>query len=403
MDSTEAIGDGGRLLDSHSAHTTQTVSTKIMSLKNKRANVKRRITNTLKKLDSTVEQYGRKAIIRGYVNNLQEYLIEAKDLNDELVSVIPENEHETALDWYEEQLERVEEAKLEANAHLDERAEESSSGLSSVKFGASKTSISAGSSQAAEIRAKMTSAEIKAKQLALEEQRRTKEFKKQLEVKRKLEIVQDEAERLKFKAEERRKTQEAKDEAARLAAEAAIFEKVQNGDHDPEALPNRLLDFADESLEFERSNAVVGTSPIIPQPPTSLSHEAEANHGTVLPTNVTAEAVKSSASLQQPKSAVSFEVLRSSSSDKPKETLPSYHSWIGELQAEPSALTSTKNQKPSFCAHSTRDSLPKLRLNKFDGDPLQWSDWSCLSQLFMMLIFPLMEKCNIFRFCYWKS
>ena len=176
MDSTEAIGDGGRPLDSHSAHRTQTVGTKIMSLKNKRATVKRRITNTLKKLDSTVEQYGRKAIIRGYVNNLQEYLIEAKDLNDELVSVIPENEHETALDWYEEQLERVEEAKLDANAHLDERAEEISSGLSSVKLRASKTSISAGSSQAAEIRAKMTSAEIKANQLALEEQRRTEEF-----------------------------------------------------------------------------------------------------------------------------------------------------------------------------------------------------------------------------------
>ena len=238
MNSTKAIGDGGRPLDSHSAHTTQTVSAKIMSLKNKHATVKRRITNTVKKLDSTVEQYGRKAIIRGYVNNLQEYLIEAKDLNDELVSVIPENEHKTALDWYEEQLERVEEAKLEANTHLDERAEESSSGLSSVKLRASKTSISAGSSQAAEIRAKMTSAEIKAKQPALEEQQRTEEFEKHLEVKRKLEIVQDEAERLKFKAEERRKTQEAKDEAARLAVEAAIFEKAQNGDYDPEALPN---------------------------------------------------------------------------------------------------------------------------------------------------------------------
>ena len=51
MDLTEAIGDGGRPVDS--THTTQTVSTKIMSLKNKGAAVKRRITNTLKKLDST--------------------------------------------------------------------------------------------------------------------------------------------------------------------------------------------------------------------------------------------------------------------------------------------------------------------------------------------------------------
>ena len=72
MDGTEAIGDGGRPLDS--AHVTQTVSTKIVSLKNKRAAVKRRITNTLKKLDSTIEQYGWKAIIHGYVSNLQEYL-----------------------------------------------------------------------------------------------------------------------------------------------------------------------------------------------------------------------------------------------------------------------------------------------------------------------------------------
>ena len=64
----QAIGDGGHPLDS--AHATQTVSTKIMSLKNKRAAAERRITNTLKELDSTIEQYGRKAIIRGYVNNL---------------------------------------------------------------------------------------------------------------------------------------------------------------------------------------------------------------------------------------------------------------------------------------------------------------------------------------------
>ena len=301
MDFTKAIGDGGRPSDL--THKTQTVSTKIMSVKNKHAAVKRRITNTLKKLDSTIEQYGRKAIIRGYVNNLQEYLKEAKDLNDELISVIPEKEHETALNWYEEQLERIQEARLGANVHLDERAEESSSGLSSVKVSLSKTSTTARSSQVAAIRAKMTSAEIKAKQLALEEQRRIEEFEKQLEVKRKLELVQDEAERLKFKAEERRQTQEAKDEAARLAAEAAIFEKVQSEDHDPEALPNRLLDFADESLEFEQSAAVVGHLPIIPKPLTGISHEAEVNRGNVLSSNVTAEVVKTS-SLQQPKPAV---------------------------------------------------------------------------------------------------
>ena len=116
----------------------------------------------------------------------------------------------------------------------------------------------------------------------------------------------------KLKKEE---TQEAKDEAARLAAEAAIIEKAQNEDHVPEALPNRLLDFADESLEFDHSNAVQGHIPIIPKPlpvlPSLNSHEEEANHETLLSTNVTAKALKSSTSLQQPKSAVSFKVPQS--------------------------------------------------------------------------------------------
>ena len=58
--------------------------------------------------------------------------------------------------------------------------------------------------------------------------------------------------------------------------------------------------------------------------------------------------------------------------------MPYYHSWIGDLQAQPSALTSTNNQKPLFCGHSTHDSPPKLRLDKFDGDPLHWSDWSSM-------------------------
>ena len=63
-------------------------------------------------------------------------------------------------------------------------------------------------------------------------------------VKRKFELVQDDAEGLRKK-----KDSGTKDKAARLAAEAAIFEKRQNEDHDPDAVPNGLFDFADESLE----------------------------------------------------------------------------------------------------------------------------------------------------------
>jgi len=144
-----------------------------------------------------------------------------KGLNDELVSVIPENEHEAARDWYEEQLNRVKDAKLQANAHLDNGAEDSSSRLSLVKSW--KTCSTRNVSQVAKICTKITSAEIKAKQLALEEQPRREEFENQQEVKRKIELVQDEAQRLTFMAEERKKTQEAKDNAASLATETAVL------------------------------------------------------------------------------------------------------------------------------------------------------------------------------------
>ncbi|RMX52277.1 hypothetical protein pdam_00007918 [Pocillopora damicornis] len=41
---------------------------------------------------------------------------------------------------------------------------------------------------------------------------------------------------------------------------------------------------------------------------------------------------------------------------------------IGDLKAQPSALTSANNQNPPFSGPSTRDSLPKLRLHEFDDD-----------------------------------
>lgn len=136
-------------------------------MKTKRAVVKRRITNILKKLLGAIEQYGRKSIICGHANILEESLNEAQVLNNQLLDMLPEQEHEIALNWYEEELERVQEAKLEAEAHLKERKEESYSALSSLKL-----SKSSADSHVAEIRAKMASAEIKAKQLEMEEERR---------------------------------------------------------------------------------------------------------------------------------------------------------------------------------------------------------------------------------------
>ena len=346
----------------------------ITALKRKRAVVKRRITNTLKKLQLTMEQLGRKAIIRGYVNILEESLKEAQDLNDRLMATLPENEHESALNWYEEELERVQDAKLEAEAHLEQRADESSSELSSVKLSKLSTSSHL---QAAEIRAKMASAEMKAKQLAMEEQRRKQEFEKQLELKQTIEQAQIEAERVQFEAQERRKTQEAKDEAARLAAEVEGLEKVRNYVHfnDPESLSNRLRDFEDDPLEEIPPSTA--DKPLNSQPLPGFTENVQTSCGTVLPTINTSCTVKSSPLLQQPKSSVSFTVPQSSS--KLEKAPPIYQSWIGDLPkgAQPD-VTPRADRKHVIHGYSARDSLPKLQLNKFDGDPLHWSDWSSM-------------------------
>lgn len=66
--------------------------------------VKRRITNTLKKLQGAIEQYGRKSIICGYINILKESLNEEQVLNNQLLDMLPEQEHKNALNWYEEEL-----------------------------------------------------------------------------------------------------------------------------------------------------------------------------------------------------------------------------------------------------------------------------------------------------------
>ena len=66
-----------------------------------------------------MSKFGSKTIIKGYVNNLSEYLKEAEALNTQLLGLVHESEHEAVLIWYEEQLERVNDAKLEAESHLE--------------------------------------------------------------------------------------------------------------------------------------------------------------------------------------------------------------------------------------------------------------------------------------------
>ena len=202
----------------------------IATVKTKRAVVERRITNTLKKIQGPIEQNGRKSIISGYVNILEESLNEAQVLNNQLLAMLPEHEHKNALSWYEEKLERVQEAKLEAEAHLEERKEESHSALSSLKLSKSSTD-----SHVAEFRAKMASPEIKSRQLEMEEKRRKKEFAKQQDIKHKIEQALNEAERFEFEAKERKKKTRSKGQGRKPCDEN--LEKVRNIDryNEPES------------------------------------------------------------------------------------------------------------------------------------------------------------------------
>ena len=162
-------------------------------------------------MQGTIEQYGRKSINRGYVEILRRVAQWSRSFKQSTVGYAPGKRTWNALKWYEDELERVKEAILEA----EERKEESRSVLSSMKLGKSSAD-----SHVAKIRAKMASAEIKAaRQLEMEEEQRTKEFAKQLEITHKIEQAGNVAKRIELEAKERRKTQEAKDETARLVAE----------------------------------------------------------------------------------------------------------------------------------------------------------------------------------------
>ena len=121
-------------------------------------------------------------------------------------------------------MERVEDAKLVAENHLEGRLHEVSSvagtfpGMqegSQIPHVYSKsvvTCISKSSGRIAEARAKAFAEELKAKQLNEEEEKRKQEMKIQLELEKEAAVAKEVPERAKLEAEERRKRQEAMDQ-----------------------------------------------------------------------------------------------------------------------------------------------------------------------------------------------
>ena len=121
--------------------------------------------------------------------------------------------------------------------------------------------------------------------------------------------------------------------------------------------------------------------PLISQPVPGFTENVQTSCGTVLPTICTLCTVKSSPLLQQPKSSVSFTLPQSVS--KLEKAPP-----IGDLPkgAQPD-VTSRADRKHVIHGYFARDSLPKLQLNKIDGDPyIGLTDRQCLNQWFIILL-----------------
>ena len=96
--------------------------------------------------------------------------------------------------------------------------------------------------------------------------------------------------------------------------------------------------------------------------------------------NVHATQVTSSPMFMKPRPSVLFMVPKGLMSSPKHEHLFT-RSWVESLpKTAQTDITSSPEWKHVTYGSS---SLPKLQLKKFDGDPLQWRDWS---SMFMMLI-----------------
>ncbi len=330
----------------HGSGTTDVAVTEVGSvsleetrIRSKRSVIKRRITTTLRKLEGLVSKSGSKTIIKGYVNNLSEYLKEAEALNTQLLALVRESEQEAVLNWYEEQLERVGDAKLEAESHLEGRLHEVSSvagtfpGIQEspklpnlISSKSVMTCSSKLSGKAAELHAKAFAAELKAKQLMEEEEKRKQELEKQLELEKNVAIAKEIAERAKLEPEERRKVQQATDESRCLRAEA---EMLENEKDDPESLSNRLRDFENEPSDKE-------------QPSKKENQQSS---------------------------------LRNITEDSTPVTVPEKSPLNGKLTNQVGQKYHSDNGVSSILIQPNPNNLPRLKLSSFDGDPLKWPDW----------------------------
>ena len=132
------------LEDAQSTEVSQPENAVQSTLKNKRSAVKRKITIHFKSLAALIEQCGSKTRINRIMADLRLCLQRAEELNVQYLSLVHEHEHDKVLEWYDVEFGRVNEALDEAVVHLEERASEETSVLSSSISRKSKASHESG-------------------------------------------------------------------------------------------------------------------------------------------------------------------------------------------------------------------------------------------------------------------
>ena len=330
----------------------QITSERSVTLKTKRSVVKRKITIHLKALSSEIGQFGSKFRIRRIIADLKQCLQEAELLNVQYLTFMPEIEHDKILEWYDVEFGRVNDALDEALSHLNERVSEETSQATSVSR---KSKVSSKSDPVA-IKARALAAQAFAKKQRESAKEKLKELERQAELQKNLWKAKEEVERVKMEAElelkkqrsmteEAQKTRQIEAEAIRLEVEA---EALENEAHGPDSLQQRLKDFEDEESVFV-------------SPKQEIAKEVKLVH--VSENSMTLDGAHMLTST--PKQGIKPQQLKVKFQDEEVASNEGFH-------AETPANT--------IILRSSMDSLPKLKLDSFDGDPIRWSDWMSMFQ-----------------------
>ena len=341
------------VLEPKELEVSQTIaSEQSVTLKNKRSVVKRKITIHLKALSSEIEQFGSKFRIRRIIGDLKQCLQEAELLNVQYLAFTPEIEHDKILEWYDVEFGRVNDASDEALTHLNERESEETSQATSV----SRRSKVSSKSDPVVIKAKAAAAQAFTKKQRESAKEKLRELERQAELQKKLWKAKEEVERVKMEAElelekqrsmsdEAQKTRQIEAEAIRLEVEAEVLE---NEAGDPDSLQQRLKDFEGEE--------------IIPvSPKEEISKEVKPVH---VPENSMAF-VGARMSTSTPKQGMTHQPLKVKFQDKEAVSNEGLH---------------VETPANTIILRSSVDSLPKLKLDSFDGDPIRWNDWMSMFQ-----------------------